>query len=146
MRYILFVFVLLMVSPASAQSWDSIESLKPNTRIILINKRGDELKGKLGVVTSNNLELRRDGKTSVFAKDDVQSIYLTRRGSMLKRALIGAAAGAGVGVAIGVAVTVATKGDGLAAAGGFIYGIPAGAAIGAATTGRKRGKLIYFAN
>ena len=146
MRYILFVFVVLLASTASAQSWDSVESLKPNTRIVIVNKRGDEIKGKIGAVSKNDLELRREGKTATFAKDDIQNIYLSRRGSMLKRALIGAAAGAGIGVAVGVAVTVATKGDGLAAAGGFIYGIPAGAVIGAATAGRKRGRLIYFAN
>jgi len=62
----------------------------------------------------------------------------------VKRGVIGALAGAGAGLLIGAATVAATKGDGLIAAGGFLYGIPIGAAIGVATAGgTKKGELVY---
>jgi hypothetical protein len=52
-----------------------------------------------------------------------------------------------IGVAALAAYTVAAKADPLTAAGGVLYGVPAGAIIGAATGGKKRrGELIYLAS
>ncbi len=75
---------------------------------------------------------------------NIAAVYLGRRGSIAKRVIIGALAGAGAGVLVGVVYTLATKTNGLAAAAGFLYGIPAGAIIGGVSGGRtKKGSLIY---
>jgi hypothetical protein len=120
--------------------WAAVRELKPGTRVVVVERNGSETKGRVSRAEDTALLLDK-GRT--VARDSIARVYLTKRGSILKRALIGAAAGAGIGVAIGVGVTLATKSEGLAAAGGFLIGIPAGAAVGAATTGRKRGRLIY---
>ena len=133
--------VLFIVSGCFAQSdWAAVRELKPGTRVVIVERSGAETKARVSRVDDSSLFL---DKGRNIARGSIARVYLTKRGSILKRALIGAAAGAGIGVAIGVGVTAATKGDGLAAAGGFLIGIPAGAAVGAATTGRKRGRLIY---
>ena len=145
---ILFIVVLLLSFPHAvvSQDWGTVESLRQGTSLVVETKLGREVKGKLVNSSPDSIQLRARGKGITFTRDEIRNIFLTRRGSVLKRTLIGAAAGAGIGTAIGVGVTAATKSDGLAAAGGFLYGIPAGAAIGALTTGRKKGKLIYSAN
>lgn len=133
--------ILFIVSGCFAQSdWSAVRELKPGTRVVVVERNGLETKARVSRVDDASVVLDK-GRT--IARDSIARVYLTKRGSVLKRTLIGAAAGAGIGVAIGVGVTLATKGEGLAAAGGFLIGIPAGAAVGAATTGRKRGRLIY---
>lgn len=136
-------FFLLAAVCVSAQDWSAVQGLKPGTRVYVTTKAGTELKGKIDSVTDSNAQLRINGRIVPFNKDAILTIHLTRRGSIVRRALIGAAAGAGIGAAVGVGVVAATKSDGLAAAGGFLYGIPIGAVIGAATTRHKRGRLIY---
>lgn len=151
MKLVFFILCLFFVaaSTGSAQSsandWGALESLKSGSKVLVLTKSGRELKGKLSSISPTGIEVRSGSATVPISRDDVQTVHRSRRGSMLKRSLIGAAAGAGIGVAVGVIVTVATKSNGLAAAGGFLYGIPIGAAVGAATTGRKRGELIYNA-
>ena len=133
--------ILFIVSGCFAQAdWSAVRELKPGTRVVVVERSGAETKGR--VSRSDDAVIILD-KGRAISRDSIARVYLTKRGSILKRALIGAAAGAGIGVAIGVGVTAATKGEGLAAAGGFLIGIPAGAAVGAATTQRKRGRLIY---
>lgn len=136
----LFLFAAVCVS---AQDWSAVQGLKPGSRVYVTTKAGSELKGKIGSVTDSIAQIRVDGRLVPLNKDEILTIHLSRRGSIVKRALIGAAAGAGIGTAVGVGVVAATKSDGLAAAGGFLYGIPLGAAVGAVTTGNRRGKLIY---
>ena len=131
------IFVFSM--GVAAQDWAAVEGLKPGTRVYIVEKNGRDVKGKIVSVSGASLELFSDSRRIQIVRDEISTIHLTRRGSLWRRALIGAAAGAGIGVAVGVAVTVVTKSDGLAAAGGFLYGIPVGAAVGAATTKQKRG-------
>ena len=144
MKKAIFVSIfamLFIVSGCFAQSdWGSVRELRGGTRVVIVERSGAVTKGR--VSRSDDAAVFLD-KGRTIGRDSIARVYLTKRGSILKRALIGAAAGAGIGVAIGVGVTAAAKGDGLAAAGGFLIGIPAGAAVGAATTGRKRGRLIY---
>lgn len=136
------IFTLLFLAAGCfAQSdWSAVRDLTTGTKVVIVERSG--LQTKARITRADDVTVFLD-KGRTIARDSVDRVYLTKRGSILKRALIGAAAGAGIGAAIGAVVTVATKGNGLAAAGGFLAGIPAGAAVGAATTGKKRGRLIY---
>lgn len=133
--------MLFIVSGCFAQSdWAAVRELKPGTRVVIVERTGAETKARVNRVDDASVFLDK-GRT--IARDSIARVYLTKRGSIVKRALIGAAAGAGIGTAVGVGVTAATKTNGLAAAAGFLIGVPVGAAVGAATTGRKIGRLIY---
>jgi hypothetical protein len=138
--------VFTAFSQSTLSSWSAVESIRAGTTVVIETKSGGTLKAQIASVEPDSVAVRQNGGTTSVPKADVYRVYLTRKGSVLKRAFWGAAAGAGIGVAVGAAITAATKSDGLAAAGGFLYGIPAGAAIGALSTGRKRGELIYQAN
>ena len=139
-------FALLTIhslAQSSTADWTAVEGLRSGTRVIVYVKDGSEIKGKITRAMPTALDLQRNGRSVSLQRGDVQRVYLTRRGPVLKRALIGAAAGAGIGILVGAVAVAATKSDGLAAAGGFLYGIPVGVAVGAATTRRRRGVLIY---
>ena len=138
---VLFAFASV-TAQASISDWANVESLSARKSVIIETVSGATLKGRINSVDTDTVVINSKGRSVSIQRTDVQRVYLTKRGSIVKRALIGAAAGAGIGTAIGVIGTVATK-DPLVAAGGFIFGIPAGAAIGAMTAGRKRGELIY---
>lgn len=150
----LFVLAIIMLitsitTPAqtSIGDWRTIENIGRKTNLIVETKTGGTIKGKVSSVTSATLNLSSGGKTIALERSNIAKIYKTKKSSRLKRALIGAGIGAAVGVGIGVVYTVATKTNGLAAAGGFLYGLPAGAIIGGLTGGKsRRGALIYESN
>ena len=97
------------------------------------------------MVADDRLEITTGGKPVAIARADVKSVHRTKRGSVLGRVLIGAAAGAGIGLAISVPIAAATK-EPLTGAAGILLGVPAGAVIAAATKEKgKRGELLYFA-
>lgn len=149
MKNILLVSIFLLFgshvfAQSQANDWSAVESLRSRTNVILEIAGGGTIKGKVVSVNLTAINLTQKGRSVAINRNDVQRVYLTRRKSVLSRTLLGAAAGAGIGFGIGGLVAVATKGNGLAAAAGFLYGIPAGAVIGALTTGRKRGELIYY--
>jgi len=142
-----FLFLLLIAPAALAQAndWGAVESLQARTRVVIETKSGSTLKGRISSVSASSVNFERGGRAVSIDRSDVSRVYLTKRGSAWKRAFWGAAIGLGVGVALGVASEASSgDGDGLAGLAGVLYGAPAGAAIGAATTGRKRGQLIYY--
>jgi hypothetical protein len=124
--------------------WKNVQALSEKRSVVVETKAGKTIKAKFQSTTDDVLRLLKDGRTVEFNRTDVAAVYLGRRGSIAKRAIIGALAGAGAGALVGVAYTIATKTNGLAAAAGFLYGIPAGAIIGGVSGGRtKKGTLIY---
>lgn len=144
--------IILVMSPlASAQTpnqnWSSLQAVKLKTSVIVETKSGTTVKGKLSSVTPTTLNLSSGGKTLVLEQNDVSKVYRAKKSFRLKRILIGAGIGAAVGFGIGGVYALITKGNGLAAAAGLIYGLPTGAVIGAASSGKNgRGKLIYESN
>lgn len=124
--------------------WKNVQSLSEKRPIVIETRTGKTIKAKFQNATPVSLFLIKSGKTIELDRTEVSAVYLGRRGSILKRAVIGALAGAGTGFLIGGIYSVATKSNGLAAAGGFLYGIPIGAVIGGVSGGKtKKGTLIY---
>lgn len=128
---------------APLDEWKRLTLLPSNTRLYVESDGRKPIKGRLLRVTDNGLTLRAGGRDVELPQATISAVYYGKRSSKLKRGLIGALAGAGAGVLIG-GLAAAGGADPLVAAGGFIYGIPAGAAIGALTSGGiKKGELIY---
>lgn len=143
--FLLLLFVLFVPALASAQrEWNAVEQLPIKTSIIVTTTSGNEIKGKIASITVDDINLRAGNRSIALRRDEVASIHHTRRGSRLKRALIGAAVGAGIGFGVGAIAVASTKTDGLVAAAGVLYGAPTGAVIGALTAKKKRGRLIYI--
>ena len=131
-------------SQTSVNDWAAVEGLRTGTQVIVLTKDGNETKAKIKAVASDRIELTK-GAVSTISRADVQQVYRTRRGGMVTRALVGAAAGAGIGLVVGAGIVAAKKSDPLTGLGTVMIGIPVGAAVGAITTPRKRGKLVYSA-
>ena len=124
--------------------WSRVESLSSNTRLVVEMQAGQSIKGKLLSATPSVLNISRDGRPIVLQQQDIARVYIANKGSRFKSALIGAGVGAAVGIGISAAYVYATKGDPLIAAGGLLYGLPAGAAIGGLAGGKsKKGLLVY---
>lgn len=146
---LLLCVIGLFAASGIAQSpdgdWQRVNALKPGSTISVETKSGESFRAKYRGLTADSLSIKRNGKTMSIAKNDIGRVYRSRKRSRLGRALIGAAAGAGIGTGIGVIAAVATK-EPLTAAAGFLFGIPVGAVIGAATGGgHYQGELLYIA-
>ena len=129
---------------AGTDRWNDLRSLKEGTRLVVDYDGQPALKAKFSGATDQSLAVMSKGKRVEITRDQISAVYLGRKSSKLKRGLIGGLAGAGAGLLVGAATIAATKGDPLIAAGGFLYGIPIGAAIGVATAGgTKKGDLLY---
>ena len=132
---------------SSQQNWDSIKNLTIGTNLIVETKNRETIRGTVSGVMDSALNLSNNGNITTLNENEIAKIYLTKKRSRIKGAFLGAGIGAVAGFAIGGIYSLATKGDGLAAAGGLIYGLPIGAVVGAATSGKiRKGKLIYKSN
>jgi hypothetical protein len=153
LRHLFVIFLtgsfLFLLAPGiwgqtSDDRWRGLADLKPGTRIIVEQDGREPLKAKFASSADQTLAVMSKGKRVEIDRAAVSAVFLGKKSSKLKRGLIGALAGAGAGMLVGAVTVAATKGDPLIAAGGFLYGIPIGAAIGVATAGgTKKGELLY---
>ena len=132
---------------SSQQNWTSIKNLTSGTNLIVETKNRETIRGTVNSVTDSALNLSSSGNITTLNQNEIAKVYLTKKGSRIKGAFLGAGIGAAVGFGIGGIYSLATRGNGLAAAAGLIYGLPVGAVVGAATSGKvRKGKLIYKSN
>ena len=130
------------------QDWNGVRAIRTGTELIVETRDGKSIKGKLSSVTDSALNLTHGGKSDAIDQKIVRSIYLTKKGSRIKSALIGVGTGVAIGVGISVVIGLTNRGEdaSFAAAAGILYGVPAGAVIGAVMGGKTRkGRLIYEA-
>ena len=126
------------------EQWRKLASLSPGARVVVDQDSARSIKARFLRAADDALTVQTGGREIALPRAAVSAVYLGRRSSRLKPALIGALAGAGGGLLVSGVVVAVTKGDPLIGAGGFLIGIPVGAAIGAATGGgTKKGELIY---
>lgn len=125
------------------EKWNRLSLLPANTRVVVELDGRKPAKGRVIHVTDQSLKLKANGRELDLPQEAISAVYYGKRSSKFKRGLIGALAGAGAGILIG-GLAAAGGADPLIAAGGFLYGLPAGAVIGVATSGgMKKGGLIY---
>lgn len=148
---IVSILILLCLGPVvngqNAGDWNALSGLPQELRLIVELKGGNRLKGRFAGLQADSITLRTDRGTIPIRRDEISRVYRGEKRSRVKSALIGAGIGLGVGVVAGVVhERNSPDPDGLAAAAAVLYGIPAGAAIGAAAGGGiKKGDLLYEA-
>lgn len=145
-----FVFIVCLIILAAGQAsgqgttgWDGVLALRSSTRIIVELDGAKPVTGRLVSASVDEVLLDVKGRQTEFKRDSISRIWFASRRSRTKRAFLGALIGAGSGFLIGAAIVAADRSDPLIGAAGVLYGIPAGAVIGAATAGTKKGPLIY---
>lgn len=128
--------------------WNGLKNLPDGTPLIVETQSGETIRASVSSVTDAVLHLASRGGAVSLDKTEVSEIFLTRKSSRIKRALFGAGIGAAVGLAAtGIYMRANRNADPLTGAAGLLYGLPAGAVIGAATGGKARkGRRIYKSN
>ncbi len=139
---------LAFAQTASSNDWAVVQRLNTNEKLLVRQKNGKELKGRMIEATDTTLTIDRDGKPLSIARTDVRQVYVMEgKAQKGKWALIGAGIGAGAGAGIGAAKYSNTVDDSqIWIPVGLMFGTGIGAAsgllFGAAT--RKR-VMVYDA-
>jgi hypothetical protein len=104
-------WLLVFCSPvgASAQqaasSFEQFETrLKPGDTVYVIDRSGQETKGRIDLITAASLQLRLDGSRREIFKSDVARVERRSRDSVRNGLLIGLGAGAALGFFAGRSV------------------------------------------
>jgi hypothetical protein len=139
---------LAFAQTASSNDWAVVQRLNTNEKLLVRQKDGKELKGRMIEATDTTLTIDRDGKPLSIARTDVRQVYVMEgKAQKGKWALIGAGIGAGAGAGIGAAKYSNTVDDSqIWIPVGLMFGTGIGAASGllfGATT-RKR-VMVYDA-
>jgi hypothetical protein len=148
---LLIIAVVLLaqsgVALAQGRGWSAVQAVPADDRLIVKQKDGRTIEGKMIEANETNLTISRDKNVVNISRDNIARIEHSRgKAAKTKWGLIGTGAGAAVGAGIG-----ATKQSGDSDS--YIYipiGLALGAGIGAAAglllgASRRNREVIYSA-
>ena len=93
---------LAFAQTASSNDWTVVQQLKTDERLIVRQKDGKQVKGRMIEATDTTLTIDRDGKPFSIARADVRQVHVIEgKAQKGKWALIGAGIGAGAGAGVG---------------------------------------------
>ena len=93
---------LAFAQTASSNDWTVVQQLKTDERLIVRQKDGKQIKGRMIEATDTTLTIDRDGKPFSIPRTDVRQVHVIEgKAQKGKWALIGAGIGAGAGAGIG---------------------------------------------
>ena len=146
------VMVIAQAPRASAQGstddWTSVKAVAVDERLIIKQKDGKKIEGRMIEASETNLTLSRNGKVVNIPRADIQQIYHSRgKAKKGKWALIGTGVGAGAGAGLGAIKYDPNKDDyEIYPVMGFLIGAGVGALAGVAFgAGQRSRTLIYQA-
>ena len=136
------------VPQSSLHEWSVVQAVAADERLIVKQKDGKTIEGRMIEATETNLTLSRNSKVVNIPRDSVREIHHSKgKAKKGKWALIGAGLGAATGTGIGAAKNSTIIDDGeLFILAGLVIGAGAGA-VGGALFGasRRQRELIYLA-
>ncbi len=133
------------VALAQGRGWPAVQAVPADDRLIVKQKDGKTIEGKMIEASETNLTVSRDKKVVNISRDNIARIeHSIGKANKGKWAAIGAAVGAGGGAAIGQSKVEPNAELWLPV--GLIFGTGIGAGVGAlfGATRRKR-EVIYTA-
>jgi hypothetical protein len=136
------------VAFAQGRGWSAVQAVPADDRLIVKQKDGKTIEGKMIEASETNLTVSRDKKVVNISRDNIQEIHRSKgKAAKGKWTAIGAGVGAGVGAGIGAAQYSQCSSDcGIYLTAGMALGAGIGAlggwAIGAS---RRDRELIYRA-
>lgn len=154
-KTITFLVILVLLSThtplAFAQSsatnnWSAVQQLRTNERLVVKQKNGKELKGRMIEASDSTLTIDRDGKPVAIARTDVRQVdVIEGKAAKGKWALIGAGIGTGVGGGIGAAKYRSDRDDyDIYIHMGLLIGAGAGAVGGMLFGQSKRKRVMVY--
>jgi hypothetical protein len=133
---------------AQGRGWSAVQAVPADDRLIVKQKDGKSVEGKMIEANETNLTISRDKKVVNISRDNIARIEHSRgKAAKTKWALIGAGAGAAVGGGIGASQISSDSDDSEI---GLLIGLVFGAGIGAASgalfgASRRQREVIYSA-
>jgi hypothetical protein len=138
----------LALAQGSMHNWSTVQAVTADERLIVKQKDGKTIQGKMIEATENNLTLSRNNKVVNIARDSILQIQLVKgKAAKSKWTLIGAGIGGAAGAGIGASKVSPNRDDSeIWLPVGLIFGAGAGAVTGLliGASQRKR-ELIYEA-
>lgn len=134
---------------AQGQNWPAVQSVGVDERLIVKQKDGKTIEGKMIEANDTNLSITRNGKVVNISRDSIYEIQHSKgKAKKGKWAAIGAGIGAGAGAGIGGLQTRSSFDDGeIYVVAGTVIGAGAGAVGGLLFGASRRSReLIYRSN
>ena len=131
---------------ASTNDWTAVQRLNTNTRLVVKQKNGKEVKGLMIEANDSSLTIDRDGKPHSIPRADVRHVHVVEgKAAKGKWALIGAGIGAGVGAGVGAVKYSPDSDDSeLWIPVGLMFGTGIGAASGLLFGQTKRKRVLVY--
>ena len=152
---LMMVLVILATAPSqlvlgqsTTGNWSAVQAVAVDDRLIVKQKDGKTIEGKMIEASDTNLTISRGGKVVNISRDAIRQIeHSTGKAAKGKWALIGTGIGAGVGGGIGATKYRADRDDyGIYPVMGVLIGAGAGAVAGLLIgSSRRQRELIYTA-
>ena len=136
------------VALAQGRGWPAVQAVAVDDRLIVKQKDGKTIEGKMIEASETNLTMSRDKKIVNMSRDNIREIHWSKgKAAKGKWAAIGAGVGAGVGAGIGAAQYSQCSSDcGIYITAGMALGAGLGALGGLAIGASRRDReLIYTA-
>ena len=129
----------------SSNQWSAVQAIPVDARLIVKQKDGKTIEGKMIEASETNLTLSRNNKVVNISRDGIRQIYRsTGKAAKGKWAAIGTGIGAGAGAGIGATKLSSDSDSDIYIMGGLLIGLGVGAAAGALFgASRRKRELIY---
>jgi hypothetical protein len=151
----MMITAVLMMAPCqfvlgqtTTGNWSAVQAVAVDDRLIVKQKDGKTIEGKMIEASETNLTISRDGKVVNISRDAIRQIeHSTGKAAKGKWTAIGTGAGAAAGAGIGATKYRADRDDyGIYPVMGAVIGAGVGAVTGLMIgASRRKRELIYVA-
>jgi hypothetical protein len=130
----------------SSGNWSAVQAIATDERLIVRQKDGKTIEGKMIEANDTNLTLSRNNKVLNISRDSIRQIQQVKgKAAKGKWALIGAGIGGATGAAIGASKVSADRDDSeIWLPVGLIYGAGAGAVGGLLFGASRRNRTVIY--
>jgi hypothetical protein len=127
-------------------NWSAVQAIGTDERLIIRQKDGERIEGKMIEANETNLSLSRNNKVVNISRDSIRQIqHVKGKAAKGKWALIGTAIGGATGAAIGATKVSADRDDSeIWLPVGLIYGAGAGAVGGLLFGASRRNRTVIY--
>lgn len=135
------------IAQRSLHDWSAVQAVAVDDLLVVKQKDGKTIDGKMIEATETNLTLSRSNKVVNISRDSIQQIQHSKgKAARGKWALIGTGIGAAVGAGIGATKLTSDEDSQIYVTGGLLIGAGVGAVSGLMFgASRRQRTLIYTA-
>lgn len=140
------VHVPVVLAQGSLSNWAAVKAIQVDERLIVKQKDGKTVEGRMIEASETNLTLTRNSKVVNISRSDIREIYhSTGKAAKGKWALIGTGVGAGAGAGLGGIKYDSNRDDYIIyPVMGFVIGAGVGALAGMAFGASRRSRTLVY--